>query len=211
MSHAESIELFKQLGTGMTPELKSPQVEMPFAGDYTQQDYGQQMIDEYKAAGVNPRRVWVQSFKLDDVLYWIENEPGFGRQAVYLDSRPYRDNNFVPTLADFESLRDNGVKIVAPPMFALLELNHRGKIVPSDYARLAKNAGLDIITWTFERTDLRGGGASNPFYYRSIGSAIEKESDKYLALDVLARKVKVLGIFSDWPATVTYYANCFGH
>jgi glycerophosphoryl diester phosphodiesterase len=22
--------------------------------------------------------------------------------------------------------------------------------------------------------------------------------------------VKVLGIFSDWPATVTYYANCMG-
>ena len=30
----------------------------------------------------------------------------------------------------------------------------------------------------------------------------------YIALDVLARKVKIEGIFSDWPATVTYYANC---
>ena len=27
-------------------------------------------------------------------------------------------------------------------------------------------------------------------------------------LDVLARQVGILGIFSDWPATVTYYANC---
>jgi glycerophosphoryl diester phosphodiesterase len=27
---------------------------------------------------------------------------------------------------------------------------------------------------------------------------------------VLARKVGILGIFSDWPATVTYYANCMG-
>jgi len=30
----------------------------------------------------------------------------------------------------------------------------------------------------------------------------------YKALDVLAQKVKILGIFSDWPVTVTYYANC---
>ena len=32
----------------------------------------------------------------------------------------------------------------------------------------------------------------------------------YLALDVLAREVGIRGIFSDWPATVTYYANCMG-
>ncbi len=25
---------------------------------------------------------------------------------------------------------------------------------------------------------------------------------------MLAREVKIIGIFSDWPATVTYYANC---
>jgi len=27
---------------------------------------------------------------------------------------------------------------------------------------------------------------------------------------VLARKVGILGIFSDWPATVTNHANCMG-
>ena len=32
----------------------------------------------------------------------------------------------------------------------------------------------------------------------------------YKALDVLATQVGILGIFSDWPATVTYYANCMG-
>jgi glycerophosphoryl diester phosphodiesterase len=30
----------------------------------------------------------------------------------------------------------------------------------------------------------------------------------YKALDVLARQVRILGIFSDWPATVSYYASC---
>jgi glycerophosphoryl diester phosphodiesterase len=39
---------------------------------------------------------------------------------------------------------------------------------------------------------------------------VKKDSDMYLALDVLAKKVEILGIFSDWPATVTYYANCMG-
>jgi glycerophosphoryl diester phosphodiesterase len=29
-------------------------------------------------------------------------------------------------------------------------------------------------------------------------------------IDVLARDVGVLGIFSDWPAAVTFYANCTG-
>jgi hypothetical protein len=36
----------------------------------------------------------------------------------------------------------------------------------------------------------------------------DQEGQLYKALDVLAREVKIIGIFSDWPATVTYYANC---
>ena len=31
---------------------------MPFDGDYTQEDYAQQMIDEYKAAGIAPEHVF---------------------------------------------------------------------------------------------------------------------------------------------------------
>ena len=29
-------------------------------------------------------------------------------------------------------------------------------------------------------------------------------------LDVLAKLVGIRGIFSDWPATVSFYANCMG-
>jgi glycerophosphoryl diester phosphodiesterase len=29
--------------------------------------------------------------------------------------------------------------------------------------------------------------------------------------DVLARPVGVIGVFTDWPATVTFYANCMGN
>ena len=214
MTHAESIDLFKQLGVKMTPELKSPAVTMPWQGTYTQEDYAQQMINDYKRAKVKAKDVWAQSFNLADVEYWIKNEPSFGKQAVYLDSRVYNDESFTASLADFERLKGLGVKVVAPPMFALLDLDARGDIVPSEYARLAKIAKLDIITWTFERSDLRKGAVnaagSSTFYYRNIGSAIKTDSDMYKALHVLAQDVKIEGIFSDWPATVTYYANCMG-
>jgi glycerophosphoryl diester phosphodiesterase len=56
LTHRESIALFKKLGVQMTPELKSPSVPMPFNG-FTQEQYAQKMIDEYKASGVSPTRV----------------------------------------------------------------------------------------------------------------------------------------------------------
>ncbi len=82
-TNVESIELFKSLGAKFTPELKSPSVEMPFKG-FSQEDYAQKLVDEYKAAGVPASDVWLQSFNLEDVLYWIKAEPEFGAQAVYL-------------------------------------------------------------------------------------------------------------------------------
>jgi glycerophosphoryl diester phosphodiesterase len=205
MTHRESIELFKKLGVKMTPELKSPSVEMPFDG-FTQEAYAQKMIDEYKAANVPPRHVWPQSFNKDDVLYWIRKEPSFGKQAVYLD-----DANTVADLPGYAELlqyKAEGINIVAPPMFALLTVEN-GRIVPSQYAKDAKLAGLDIITWTIERSGILADG-NNGFYYQTIDSAIQREGDMMTVLDVLAREVGILGIFSDWPATVTYYANCMG-
>lgn len=208
VTHAESIELIKNLGGKFTPELKSPSVEMPFEGEYTQQDYAQQMIDEYKAAGVKARDVWAQSFNLEDVLYWIDNEPKFGKQAVYLDDRIYNDPTYEPTLAFMEDLRSQGVRIIAPPMWALLTLDSENNIVPSDYALNAKAAGLGIITWTLERDGpLANGGG---WYHQSIRDVINNDGDTFTMLHVLAKDVGVLGVFSDWPATTTYYANCLG-
>ncbi len=210
----ESIKLNEKLGVKHTPELKGGdpvRIESIFG---SQANYAQAMIDEFKNADVNPGDVWVQSFNKDDILYWIQNEPGFGRQAVYLDSIDPTASPPIPriSLAELKQLRKQGVKIIAPPMWALLAVNASGKIVPSEYARDIKKAGFDIITWTFERSDLRNGAAKGGWYYQfdPEGKAIKKDSDMYKALDVLARKVKILGIFSDWPATVTYYANCMG-
>ena len=208
MTHAESIELFQQLGVKMTPELKSPSVEMPFNG-MTQENYAQKMIDEYIDAGVEPENVYAQSFNLNDVRYWIANTPDFGTQAVYLDGRyaetfdPQDPNTWQPGM---EELVAEEVKIIAPPLWVLLALNANGDIVPSEYAVKAREAGLQIITWTLERSGpLASGGG---WYYMSIADSINNDGDQMKVLDVLAKDVGVIGIFSDWPGTVSYYASC---
>ncbi len=206
LTHAESIALFEKLGAKFTPELKEAVVPMPFDG-FTQEAYAQKLIDEYEAAGVAPRDVFPQSFALDDVRYWLRRAPRFGRQAVYLD-----DANGVgdlPTRAELEALAAEGVRIWAPPLFALLALDERGAIVPSEHARWARSAGLTLITWTLERSGLLADGG-NGFYYQTIDAAITREGDLLRVLDVLARDVQVRGVFSDWAAPVSFYASCMG-
>jgi glycerophosphoryl diester phosphodiesterase len=102
-------------------------------------------------------------------------------------------------------LRQQGVRIIAPPLWMLVRVEN-GEIVPSEYAKQAKAAGLEIITWTLERsgTLTNGGG----WYYQTVKSVIENSGDTYELLNVLAKDVGVIGVFSDWPATVTYYASC---
>ncbi len=207
----ESIQINKENGVKHTPELKSGNPARINAIFGSQAQYAQKLIDTLKMAGVNPKDVWAQSFNKDDVIYWIQREPQFGKQAVYLDSF---DPPAIPrlTLDELKQLKQQGVKIFAPPIPALLSVNDANEIVPSQYALDIKSVGFDIITWSFERADLRNGAATGGFYYQfdPLGKAVKKDSDMYKALDVLARKVGIIGIFSDWPATVTYYANCMG-
>ena len=213
MTHAESIELFRDLGAKFTPELKSASVEMPFDG-FSQEDYAQKLIDEYVAAGVPPEDVWPQSFNLSDVRYWIDNTD-YGAQAVYLDDRdeaedddeglidPMDPATFKPTMAE---LKEMGVNYIAPPIWMLLTVNDAGEIVPSPYAEAAKEADLEIIAWSLERSGpLAGGGG---WYFQSVADMVDGDDDYLTVLDVLAQDVGVVGVFSDWPATVTFYANC---
>lgn len=207
MTHAESIDLFKKLGVKMTPELKAPVVEMPHQG-FSQQDYAQKMIDEYKAAGVAPSDVFPQSFNLDDVTYWVANEPEFAKQAVYLDARMYQDKSWRSSVAKMKALKAAGVEYIAPPLFALVALDSEGRIVPSEYAKHAKEADMKTIAWTLERSGpLNNGGG---WYFQSVADAINNDGDVMTLLDVLAQEVGVAGVFSDWPATTTFYANCVG-
>lgn len=206
LTHKESIALFKALRAKMTPELKSPSVPMPFNG-FTQAEYARKMIAEYKAAGVPARHVWPQSFNYADVTYWINNTPAFGKQAVFLDDAESPAD--LPNFAELQGYVNDGVNIVAPPLWALVALDGNGKIVPCDYANNAKAAGLDLITWTLERSGHLADGDGG-WYYQTIQGALNNEGDTMELLDVLARRVGIRGIFTDWPGTVTYYANCMG-
>nr|WP_267140382.1 glycerophosphodiester phosphodiesterase family protein [Anianabacter salinae] len=210
MTHAESIALFDGLGADFTPELKSASVEMPYDG-FSQADYAQKMIDEYKDAGIDPSRVWPQSFNFEDVKYWVENEPEFGAQAVYLvdDSSVEGFDGMDPATWTFvpADLKAMGVNYVAPAMPFLVTLEN-GEIVASELAKQLKAADIGIIAWTLERSGplATGGG----WYFHTVTDAIDNDGDYFEILDVLAQDVGVIGVFSDWPATVTYYANCKG-
>ena len=211
MSHAESIALLKELGVKFTPELKAPSVAMPFGEGFTQDLFAQKMIDEYKSAGIEPQTVFPQSFQLRDILYWLKTEPSFGAQAIFLDNRDetlpgfdaMKPDTWKPTMAE---LKTQGVRTIAPPTHVLVALDADRRIVPSAYAKAAKEAGLDIVTWTLERSGpmTDGGG----YYFSSVKDVITRGGDTYEVLDALAQQVGVRGVFSDWPATVTYYASC---
>jgi glycerophosphoryl diester phosphodiesterase len=211
MTHAESVELFKSMRVKVTPELKSPSVDMPFEttkGEFTYNDYRQKLIDELKAGGIRPRDAWVQSFVRDDIDYWIANEPEFGEQAVYLIPAD-NDAELVPFTEELPTYKAAGINYVAPAMWALVDASGTD-IVPSEYAMIAKDEGLKIITWTLERSGILADGDGG-YYYQNIGPVLEDRRNEGAileVLDVLAQDVGVEGIFSDWPATVTFYANC---
>ena len=133
----------------------------------------QKLVEEYKDAGVAPNDVYPQSFSLNDVLYWVDQEPEFGKQAVYLDVWTYRPD-FRSSLEDMQELAKQGVRILAPPIYVLLDVEG-GYIVTSAYARQARQAGIDLITWTLERSGpLTGGGG---YYYQTVKEAIINDGD----------------------------------
>jgi glycerophosphoryl diester phosphodiesterase len=175
--------------------------------------YAQQLIDEYRQAGIPASNVYPQSFQLRDILYWLEKDPDFGGQAIFLDDRDETAKGFDPEKPatwqpGMTELAQKGVKIRAPPLWMLVRPGPDGTIEPSTYAREAKKAGLGLIAWSLERSGpLKGGGG---YYYQSIKPVVTGDGDILRLLDVLHGQVGVLGVFSDWPATTTFYANCVG-
>jgi glycerophosphoryl diester phosphodiesterase len=223
MTMRDSIRLNEANGVKHTPELKEGDPTSIAQVFGSQQNYAQRFIDELRAEDVKPRDTFAQSFNVNDILYWVRFTQ-YGEQAVFLvdyddvannillfDTHGTQLVNRADQLKFFKDLRKANVNIVAPAMPALLAVDH-GRVVPSQLAKDLKAMGFDIITWTFERADLRQGASKAGFYFDfdPTGAVIKKDSDMYKALDVLAKDVGILGIFSDWPATVSYYASCMG-
>ena len=211
MTLKEQIEQVDAYGLNFTAEAKAPEIPMPFQGDYTQEDFIQQILDTFDEAGIDPSRVWLQSFVESDIFYWVDNTPEYGVQAVYLDERAdLTENGYEEAVASIPGLAERGVKIIAPSIYQLVTAdNSTGEIVPSSYAIAAKEAGLEIVTWSFERSgplSIAGGG----YYYSSISNLISNDGDEFKVIDAIAQKVGATHIFADWASTITYYANCFG-
>ncbi|MEZ5579598.1 MAG: glycerophosphodiester phosphodiesterase family protein [Candidatus Competibacteraceae bacterium] len=184
----ESIALNQANGVKHTPELKSAthqdRIDAIFGG---QEQYAQQFADTMKNAGVKPQDTWPQSFNLEDIFYWIDHTQ-YGKQAAYLLDYDTDKRHHHPVAlrrhgsTEFlQMLKKRGVKVIAPSMPALLRVTSSGDIVPSPFAKDLKRMGFDIITWTFERADLRQGASKAGYYYDfdPTGVAIKKDSDMY--------------------------------
>ncbi|KAG9404992.1 Glycerophosphodiester phosphodiesterase GDPDL3 [Aphanomyces cochlioides] len=207
MTLEDSIELNEALGVMHTPEAKEAVVPLPFDG-FTRNDFVQKIVDTYKKHNVDPSRVFLQSFIKDDILYVIKNEPAFGKNAVYLDSM----NTIAeaPTAANFTQFKKEGINIWAPPLFALLAVKD-GKLVASEQAKAARAAGLDIISWSLDRSGVMADKDHDLWYYQTVNDIIKDESIIFQAIHIFVQDLGLKGLFADWSAETAYYANCFGY
>jgi len=68
--------------------------------------------------------------------------------------------------------------------------------------------------WSEHRPPPLGGYENDPQYYwetlQGQGLDLTEGSPRFDLLHVLATEVGIVGIFSDWAADVTFYANCMG-
>ena len=229
LSHRESIRLLRRFGVEFTPELKAiekdekgnPVVENGGFGasGLDRRSLARKLVQEYVQAKIDPSKVHVQSFDLDDILILLEQSPEFGRQAVYLidevsggplTGTPAEINEDPPLLREFVAVYAQGVRVLAPPMPVLLT-SKEGVIRPSKYAKRARQAGFELVSWTTERSgriDDILSGRGNAFYYQTTLDALHNDGDILTTIHVLAKEVGIKGLFSDWPETTTFYANC---
>ncbi|MEE4172862.1 MAG: glycerophosphodiester phosphodiesterase family protein [Xanthomonadales bacterium] len=218
LSHRESIALFQALGTGMAPELKSLPAEsgVPEARLLTLAD---QLVDDYRNAGVPPDTLWLQTFDPDVASHWLANAGEYAGRVVWLDGRYALDDfdHRAPGAhAVFGLWREAGLQFLAPPVWMLVEAGETGP-VPSAYARAARREGLRLLTWTLERSGplARGGG----WYYQTLNGLnprpqspgayrVSRDADQLALLALLFDDLEVAGVFTDWAETTALVDRC---
>jgi len=227
-THKEYIKLVRDNGAKFIPELTVPVVEMPYVAsstiqdsenytsvssigtisNYTQEDYAKQLTDEYIELGIDPELVWPASRNWADTTYWVKNTPFKHAVAVeennsvyYLDSTELQKH--------IKDIHDAGVQLLAAPTWMLVDMENTAevkKIIASNYTKILKQVGFDMIGFTVERSvpASKGGG----YYYQTVRERLKNDGDMFFMLQALHREVGAVGVFSDWPATTTFYANC---
>ena len=134
---------WRQDDTGAQGAIGDDAVQRLHAGDVCAEDDSTSSRPQACVLAMSSR-----SRSIDDVLYWIQHEPAFGRQAVFLD-----DANVVadlPTFSDLAGYRAQGIRIWAPPTFALLALDGPTASSPRSWlmtqSRRARHHHLDTGT-----------------------------------------------------------------
>jgi len=196
--HKESIALFKKLGVKMTPELKSASVPMPYdsdgdgVGDYTQEAYAQQMIDEYKAMAC-ARATCGRSPSTSATCATGSPTNPHSAAGVYLDDANIPASCRVPP--NCKATRTKHQRRRAADVCAARCRQRRQDrplgLCTQRQGRRARHHHLDAGTLGI----LADG--NNGYYYQTVDSAITREGDVMTVLDVLAKDVGILGIFSD--------------
>ena len=213
MTFAQSLALFTAFSVESIPELKAYDESLD---ELSYDQLRMKLIDELRMAGIKREAVFLQSFSLDDLKFWRQYAGDYASRLVFLD-QPRR--NEIADIAYFIELKQLGINTIAPALPMLLQIREN-QLVPSAYALAARKAGMNIMTWTVERSGslINGGG----WYYGQGDSAqgmasgnfgsttqlIKREGDLYEVLHVLVKDVGIDAVFSDWPATTTFYANC---
>jgi len=126
-----------------------------------------------------------------------------------------------------------GVEMFGPPMAILLAADQGSrKLSASTLSNAYKHViGIPdrlkdpnalfpaISTWSLERSGCPSWfetpgiepariGPCGSYYETVQNHAVYSEADVLLVMDVLFKEIGILGLFSDFPATVTTYANC---
>ena len=197
LSHQESISLIGKHGRKYIPELKKMDAVSLRTMNLSLEGYADLLLEEYRKIEIEPSKVFLQSFDRRVVDHWLARYPDYASNVVYLDGRG-RNPLFLPSRRDMDKLFQQGLRYIAPPIPMLLKQNDEGNLRETAYARYANQSGLKLITWTMESR------------LSDIAGFSTQESDRLRVLDALAQRAKVFGVFSDWPATVTRYANCLG-
>ena len=197
LSHQESISLIGKHGRKYIPELKKMDAVSLRTMNLSLEGYAYLLLEEYRKIEIEPSKVFLQSFDRRVVDHWLARYPDYASNVVYLDGRG-RNPLFLPSRRDMDKLFQQGLRYIAPPIPMLLKQNDEGNLRETAYARYANQSGLKLITWTMESR------------LSDIAGFSTQESDRLRVLDALAQRAKVFGVFSDWPATVTRYANCLG-